>query len=114
MTAAAGFHHHAQRHHGQAQVGRFGLHRGAHAAQFVHPRDHRRHHLDRPMRPGAQHGAQLRHQHLALGQPHANAAQAQRRVFLGRDRQIGRGLVAPDIEQTDDQGRPSSAWAIAV
>jgi hypothetical protein len=45
-------------------------------------------------------------------EPHA--AQAERRILLMRDRQIGHRLVAADIERADDQRRPARASAIAA
>ena len=55
--------------------------------------------------------AQLRREQIGPPQARAHAAQTQRRILLGRQRQIGNRLVAADIERADRQaaGLPSAA-----
>src|SRR3546814_4342752 len=47
--------------------------------------------------------AQLRLQQIAARKLEPDAAQPERRIFLGREREPGRGLVGTDIERAHDQ-----------
>ncbi len=105
VTAAAGrLDHHPQLDPlGDPHLALGFLEHGADGAQLVEAGDHRDHDLALAQRLDPQDGAQLGLQQVRPPQRHAHAAQAQGRVLLGRDRQVGRGLVAADVQGADDQ-----------
>ena len=77
---------------------------------FLAGADHRQQDAQRAVGRGAQQGAQLGVGHLGVGQQQADAAQAQRRVFLAAGSQAGAvGLVRAEVEHADGDRAPAHA-----
>src|SRR3546814_4134485 len=67
--------------------------------------DHRQHDAEHALGTHPEQRAQLRLQQIAARKLEPDAAQPERRIFLGREREPGRGLVGTDIERAHDQRR---------
>ena len=94
-----------------ALAGELGLgarHEGEHLLELAHAGEHGHQQPHRPVRRGAQDGADLREEHGGLAQAQAHRAQPERGAGAGRRRRRGaERLVGAEVEGADGDGQPA-------
>ena len=102
-------------HHPHEQAGRprcarpvqGAVERAPRGQQLVHRADHREHHAHRGVHGHPHDRQQLVRQQARNGEREADAADAQEGIALGRGRQVGQRLVAPDVERAQRDPTPA-------